>query len=363
MNRTGSILVLRLRPWGAALALLLAGCGKGDAAPGEPEQARTFFISHLLYPIGERPPAAARVRAEQGQHLLKQGTSFEELARTHAEDEAGRLNGGFYGYVPFPGERLTAFNGAMQMLAEGQTSAAPVLSDLGWHVMRRHTYAEGRALERKYWIPLWAVSITWRDIEGGADRSKEEARALAEQLMGDLQAGKLTLGEARTRYAPQARSRPDGFVTNVPLREATRPLYEQLSRLAEGEWLGPVDEPQGFALVRRGRFLRSIVRHILVQHAGVLEANPNVSRLEGEALVVARQALEAARVRHRPWPELVRRYSDDLGTLDDAGSLGCVGNGDLDPALEAAVLDTPPGQLHGQVVSTPRGLHVVWRVD
>jgi hypothetical protein len=347
----------------AALSSLLAGCGGQAAGPSEPEHARTFFLSHLLYPTGDGPSAPARIRAEQGRHLLARGTAFEELARTHAGDEAGRLSGGFYGYVPFPGERLSAFHGAMQMLAEGQTSASPVLSDLGWHVLKRHTYAEGRALERKYWIPMWAVSITWREVEGGADRSKEEAHALADQVLGELRAGRLTLGEARTRYVPNARSREDGFVANVPLRPNTQPMFEQLARLAEGEWMGPIDEPQGYAIVRRGRFLRSVVRHIVVQYVGARTENPNVRRMEGEARVVAEQALEAARARQRPWAELVRRFSDDLETLDDAGSLGCPGNGDLDPALEAAVLDTPPGEIHPRVVRSPFGFHVLWRVD
>jgi parvulin-like peptidyl-prolyl isomerase len=358
-----SPLLLGARLGLAALALLLVGCGKGAARPGEPEQGRTFFVSHLLYPTGDGPAAPSRIRAEQALHLLGRGTTFEELARTHSADEAGRLNGGYFGHVPFPGERLTAFHGAMQMLAEGETFSTPVLSDLGWHVLRRHTYAEGRALERKYWIPMWAVSITWRELDGGADRSQEEARALAERLLGELRAGRVTLAEVRAQHAPGARSREDGFVTNVPLRPQTKPMFEQLERIAEGEWLGPVEEPQGYAIVRRGRFLRSIVRHIVVQYLGARTENPNIRRMEGEARVVAEQALEAARARRRPWAELVRQFSDDLQTLDDAGSLGCVGNGDLDPSLETAVLDTPPGEVHPKLVRSPFGFHVLWRVD
>lgn len=345
------------------LALTQAGCGKDDARSGEPEAARTFFISHLLYPAATGPTVAARIKAEQALHLLSQGTSFEELARTHAQDDATRLNGGFYGFVPFPGKRLTAFHGAMQMLAEGQTTTTPVLSELGWHVLRRHTYAEGRALERKYWIPMWALSITWREVEGGADRSREEARALAEQLASDLRAGRISLGEARALYAPAARTREDGFVTNMPLRPNTQPMFEGLARLAEDEWMGPIEEPDGYAIVRRGRFLRSIVRHIVVQFVGAQTENTNITRLEPEAQLVAQQALDAALAGSRPWAELVRRFSDDLETLDDAGSVGCAGNGDLDPALEAAVLATPPGTIHKSLVRSPFGYHIVWRVD
>ena len=67
--------------------------------------------------------------------------------------------------VPVYLERPTALHGAVQMLAEGELGP-PLFTDLGWHVLYRHTYEDGRAL----------------DDEPDADRGEIRARRFDEHV-------------------------------------------------------------------------------------------------------------------------------------------------------------------------------------
>ena len=366
MTRTPSsrrLLALGLLLGALLVTAPLAGCGQGAAAPLPREAQRTVFLSHVLFGSGGRlAPNLQRRRAEQALELIRDGTSFEEVARAQSEDPLTREGGGFLG--PWYGGRegMEALDGAAQMLAEGQTGG-PVLSRRGWHVLRRHAYEEGRRLERERFLPMWGLVISWRELRDGADRSKEEAASLAQQLVQELRAGTTPLAEAKARYAPAFYGREDGWMGMLDRRRETARLFDALKQAPVDRFLDPLDTAEGFNIVKRAPHLRSVVRHILVQYAGAEGAELSVRLLESEAEGKARQALELARADLSTWDNLVARFSDEAATSQDGGSLGCVGPTELYPALEAAVLATPPGQVHPNPVKTPLGYHVLWRVD
>ena len=66
---------------------------------------------------------------------LKKGAKFEVLAKTLSSDTGSKTNGGDLGWFS-PAGMVKPFADAVQAMKKGETSAAPVQSDFGWHVIR-----------------------------------------------------------------------------------------------------------------------------------------------------------------------------------------------------------------------------------
>jgi hypothetical protein len=367
MRRRGRVLVvLSLAVLvGAGLAYLLLR--RRDDAPARPFEAdRTYFVSQMLFSHERNTGLAGRRRADAAHDLVTRGTPFAEVASAQTDVEADRGTGGFMSAVPVFLERPTALHGAVQMLAEGQL-AVPLFTDIGWHLLYRHTYAEGRALDQRVYLPAWAFRVTWRDLEGGADRTKEEARAIAASAVRDLRAGTLTFTQARAQYGTPGQERADGWYGRLDRRPAWKALYDALKAVPEGSFVDPLEASDGFVVMRRGFNFRCVVRHILVEHVQSQPRQLSTVRLRPEAEARAKTALEKAQAHIAHWGDLVRAYSDDVApVVDDQGSFGCIAPGQLPLALvpiEDAVVATTPGRLHPRLVETAMGYHVVWRVD
>ena len=208
------------------------------------------------------------------------------------------------------------------------------------------------------------MSITWRELHEGYDRSQEEALALAQRALADLQAGTTTFTELRARYTRGGPGREDGWIGMFSRRPGTTGVFDALSAVPEGGLFGPYKDEGGFSVMRRGRFFRSVVRQILVKFREATPMEPGVTRMKAEAQMRAQEALAAARAHPERWAELVLKYSDDLDTRADEGSLGCISIGAMtEKRLEDAILDTPPGTIHPNLLESPLGFHIFYRVD
>lgn len=92
-----------------------------------------YRASHILLPTEE---AAKQIIAQ-----LQKGGSFEQLARANSTDTASKERGGDLDW--FTPESMTpAFSAAVQKLKKGETTAAPVQTNFGWHVIRLTDTAE-----------------------------------------------------------------------------------------------------------------------------------------------------------------------------------------------------------------------------
>lgn len=88
---------------------------------------QTFCSAHILL---KTEPEAADVIAKLGT-----GADFGELAKQLSEDPGSKETGGDLGCEP-SGSFVPPFEQAMQGLKEGQTTAAPVQTQFGFHVIR-----------------------------------------------------------------------------------------------------------------------------------------------------------------------------------------------------------------------------------
>jgi peptidyl-prolyl cis-trans isomerase C len=77
-------------------------------------------------------------KEEEANSLLKQlkaGAKFDELAKKHSTDKGSGANGGDLDFAK-PESYVPEFGQAMIALKKGETTAAPVKSQFGWHIIK-----------------------------------------------------------------------------------------------------------------------------------------------------------------------------------------------------------------------------------
>ncbi len=349
------------------LAGALAGCGK-DREPTEDaifERNDAYPISHILISPNERRPFSEDLeRAKTALRRVRDGEAFADVARALSDDANSREAGGFIGFVP--GYHETRFAGAVQMLEPGETRGT-LHSQIGLHVLHRHTYEEGRELERRTSVVLHGfVIVTKEAAEGGSEHPADEARRLAEEALAKIQAKELTLAEAARVYSQQPNTRSDAFIEVVRRGPGREWIFDALTKVPEGQLVPHVVEgPQRFGVFARGRLFRSVVRQVLILHSGSegRELNQLVTRTRDEAARIAQTALQEAKPDGSNWKIVVSKYGESGPNVSLGGTMGVVGTGDLDPRLEAVILDTPPGRVAKGILETNAGFHLLYRVD
>ncbi len=96
---------------------------KAKAAAGGSE----YKVRHILV----KTEAEAKAIIAQ----LNKKAAFDKLAREKSADKGSAKNGGDLGWA-VPGAFVKEFGEAMQKLKKGETTASPVKTEFGWHVIR-----------------------------------------------------------------------------------------------------------------------------------------------------------------------------------------------------------------------------------
>jgi len=92
-----------------------------------------YRASHILVPTED---AAKQIIAQ-----LQKGASFEQLAKAQSTDAQSKEHGGDLNWFT-PDTMTPPFAEAVQKLKKGETTAAPVKTQFGWHVIRLTDTAE-----------------------------------------------------------------------------------------------------------------------------------------------------------------------------------------------------------------------------
>ncbi|MDF1700956.1 MAG: peptidylprolyl isomerase [Planctomycetota bacterium] len=347
--------------------LTLGGCGDGDtttaSAPREVDQL-AYGVSQIFIAIDKnRPASQAEPLIRQAARALAQGESFEDVARGRSA-HGSSVDGGFLGFVRTDVE--TAFGGAVQAMRPGQVSP-PIRTKQGWHIIKRHSFDDGRKLEQRYRIPTHGVFVTWDDptrpSPRAAGRTKEQAYAAAIELRDKLASGAITLDLAMEVYTPPERRAPEAFIGPTANRGQNGEIFAALQASKPGALLGPFDTPEGFAVLVRGRYLRSLFRHILIQHTASEERDLSVSRTPQQAAELAQKILERVLADRSAWDAQAEAHSDDKWSRTTRGRMGVLHPGGLPPGFSAFAYEQKPDTIHPKVVQTPFGFHVVWKVN
>ena len=72
---------------------------------------------------------------------LKKGAKFEDLAKKNSKDPGSKVKGGDLGWFN-PQQMVPPFSEAVKALKNGETTAAPVQTQFGWHIIQREDSRE-----------------------------------------------------------------------------------------------------------------------------------------------------------------------------------------------------------------------------
>lgn len=107
-----------------------------------------FEVSHILYlspPEDEDARTRARNLAEKALSSIRSNPEmFEVIARSESACPSAKL-GGSLGQIS-KGQTLPAFEAALFSMKEGDFSEEPVLTEVGYHIIRLHRRTEGQLL-------------------------------------------------------------------------------------------------------------------------------------------------------------------------------------------------------------------------
>jgi hypothetical protein len=350
---------------GGALGYALRGSGTdaSDApiAAWDERNRSVFAASIIRIPVSKDSRSTQALKVALRTHeQLTAGEDFATVARRVSRDPTSDA-GGFMGVVPIGTDSM--FTGAVQALRPGDLSM-PILTKEGYMIVKRHTFEETCRLEEQLSIPAHGVFVRWESVPHGRPGVTEEAaRHEAEQLVADLKAGRTTVADAAEIYMPGDQRPPGDFLGLIMDQPSSAKAFAELSKAGPGDVVGPIREPHGFAVLVRGRHLRALVRHILIQHIRSDSRDIRTSRSREEALELAKKVVAEVRADPSTWDSAVERFSDDRNNLDNGGSLGAIQVAELPAPLRNALYDTQPGTIHPEPIETARGFEIVWRVN
>ncbi|MDQ5910711.1 MAG: peptidyl-prolyl cis-trans isomerase [Pseudomonadota bacterium] len=107
-----------------------------------------FEVSHILCaapPDDDEARTTARLRIEEALAQLAQGTAFAELA-AQISDCPSKEQGGNLGQIAMA-QTVPEFEQVMVSMQEGETSAQPVESRFGFHILHLHNKIAGHPLD------------------------------------------------------------------------------------------------------------------------------------------------------------------------------------------------------------------------
>ena len=202
--------------------------------------------------------------------------------------------------------------------------------------------------------PRYGVShilISHRDASHHShDRSLDEARALAQQILKQLEQGEDFAALARRHSDDPSRGRGGWLGTYAT--GTYLPEFEAAVASVPPGSIGPLAETShGVHIVRREPVIEAEARHILLQ------VGPDQS---DEEVLAAIQALRQRHAQGESFDALARAHSAHQATRSEGGQLGLIGRGQLVPDLERAIFSLEPGQV-SEPVRTPWGWHIILR--
>lgn len=126
-----------------------------------------FQVSHILYLASPDDDEAYEKAKRQAQDALIRLQEDPDLFEVIAQKESACSSsgeGGRLGQIS-KGQTLPAFEAALMAMKEGELSAAPVATEVGYHIIKVHEWAEGKQLPYETvadWIKDFLQQQSWR---------------------------------------------------------------------------------------------------------------------------------------------------------------------------------------------------------
>jgi len=191
-------------------------------------------------------------------------------------------------------------------------------------------------------------------------RTRDEAKALADELYGELRGGASfeELADARSDGPERGHGGLIGvFTTNRMLPQISRAALS----VAEGEIAGPVESPYGFHIVRREKIEEVYLAQILVAFKGAEGAPDDMERSEEGAAARAAEAMAEAMKPGAQFGPVAGTFSDHPSKMV-GGVMGPAFKGLLPPDLERLAFSLRENEIGGPV-RTEEGFVILKRLE
>jgi len=193
------------------------------------------------------------------------------------------------------------------------------------------------------------IQVPVADSANGSEVAK--ATATANEVLTQLRSGKAlesVMAQYKLKGGEQGWHKSDELPT---------PFIEALSSLKQGEFSKPFVTVEGVDILQsagmRGAAGAMVhqyhVRHILAKTSEVASAADAKLKIDD---IYAKLKAGAS------FQDLAKTYSDDPGSAQNGGDLSWVSTGEMVPAFETMMLQTPVGQL-SPVFQSPYGWHIL----
>ncbi len=354
----------------ALLALLLAGPLVADGPQPDPAKVPTkpattpmevagaiLIVSYKGAPKGlpgvERSLEEARARAQEAlQAARAKVSSFDDVIAKYSDDPGNRGRMGVMARGQCP---LQSIEQALCGMEVGQVSDV-IESDFGCLIVTRMT---ARAAAAQILIAYHGATNA---LENNP-RTKEEAKALAEQVRQRVVEGKEDFASVADEMSDDLPKKAGGDLGVFP-RGQMAPAFEDAAfALRPGEISGIVETEFGFHVIKGmppKNPLHYHASHILIAYKGAKDAPDRVTRSREEAKTKAEGLLERVRA-GEDFAKLAGEFSD-CASAERGGSLGGFLKGQRPPAFEEAAFALDVGEVSG-VVETEFGFHIIWRTE
>jgi len=188
------------------------------------EQTRPASVSFEQLVIEPKPGDATRDSALEVAHQvlaeLRDGKDFEVAARQYSMDLSNRDQGGDLGWIQ-RSQLVQAFADAAWSARTGQP-IGPVETRFGYHIVRRDKEVEMAAARQIF------VTHAESTFEPRSDRTREEARARAQEALDKIRSG-IDLADLVLEYSEGTTTEVGGDLGRFP-RGASDPALDDLRR-------------------------------------------------------------------------------------------------------------------------------------
>lgn len=126
-----------------------------------------YQVSHILYlapPEDEKAYAQAKIKAEDALARIQQKPDLFKLIAKKESACSSSGEGGNLGQIS-KGQTLPAFEAALMAMKAGDMSAEPLASEVGYHIIKVHEFAEGKQLPYDAvaeWIADFLEQQSWK---------------------------------------------------------------------------------------------------------------------------------------------------------------------------------------------------------
>ena len=186
-----------------------------------------------------RSQPQARALAQQLQQELTRGGDFDALARKNSDDATAPLGGNLGTFER--GVMQADFERVAFALAENQLSGV-VETPFGYHIIQRLPLSE---------IHVAHVLVQWAGLpQSRAARSKDEARARAEEALAKLQGG-TGIDDVAREFSDGPMAERGGDLGWFQRGQMVPAFDDAAFALAPGQTSGIVESPLGFHIIQR----------------------------------------------------------------------------------------------------------------